>query len=182
MADINSNLPVNETSAGTPGSATPTVADQVAGTDGTNLRTISVDTAGKVNINTVAGTVTVQGPSGVAGTPSGGILTVQGVSGGQAVPTTTNRFSLTAASPAAATVGITSASALVTNASRKGLVIINVSINRVSLGIGVAAVLNSGITLLPGGVWNMDEYSFSTAAINAIASLAGSVISIQEFS
>ena len=42
------------------------------------------------------------------------------------------------------------------------------------------AVLNSGITLYQGGVWNMNEYSFCTAAINCIAGGAGSNLSLQE--
>lgn len=92
----------------------------------------------------------------------------------------TSRVTLTASSPTTATVGITSAQALAANTSRRGLIITNVSINKVSFGIGSAAVLNSGITLYPGGTFNMDDFSYSTGAINAIASLAGSVISIQE--
>jgi hypothetical protein len=53
MADINSNLPVFDTSDGTPGSAVPSFAQQVAGTDGTNLRTLAVDSTGKLNINSI---------------------------------------------------------------------------------------------------------------------------------
>lgn len=87
-----------------------------------------------------------------------------------------------AAAPATATVGITSAQALAANVNRKGLVLINLSANRISLGFGSAAVLNSGITLLPGGVYNMDGYLGSTAAVNAIASAASSVLAIQEYS
>lgn len=88
---------------------------------------------------------------------------------------------LTANSPATATVGVTSAQALAANSARKGLVIFNESANTVSIGIGATAVLSSGITLFPGGVWFMDEYTMTTAAINAIASAASSAISIQEF-
>lgn len=36
------------------------------------------------------GILTIQGPSGAAGTPSGGILTIQGVSGGTKIPSTTS--------------------------------------------------------------------------------------------
>ena len=68
------------------------------------------------------------------------------------------------------------------NANRKGLIIVNLSSNTISFGIGSnPAVLNSGITLTGlGSVWNMSEYDFNTSAINAIAS-ASSTISIQEF-
>lgn len=92
-------------------------------------------------------------------------------------------FGLTTPSaPAAATVGAASAQALAGNLNRKGLVIVNTSANTVSLGLGLAAVLNSGITLPTGAVWVMDEFTFTTAAIFAIASGASSNISIQEFS
>lgn len=97
-----------------------------------------------------------------------------------AIPTT-SKNAMTPSSPANVSVGITSASAVAANASRKGLVLTNVSINRISFGLGVAAVLNSGITLYPGGVWVMDEYTYNTGAINAIASLASSGLAVQEF-
>lgn len=91
------------------------------------------------------------------------------------------KIALTSSSPTAATVGITSASAVASNANRKGLVLTNTSANKISFGIGTAAVLNSGITLFPGGTWVMDEFNFTTGAINAIASVASSNLAIQEF-
>lgn len=88
----------------------------------------------------------------------------------------------TGSAPAFASVGVTSAQALAANANRKGLVLTNTSNKTISLGIGAnAAVLNSGITLFPGGVWVMDQYTFITAAINAIAGGVGSNLAIQEF-
>lgn len=90
---------------------------------------------------------------------------------------------LTALSPTTATVGITSGLVVASNASRKGLVIVNLSTNVISLGFGSsAAVLNSGITLTQyGSVFQESEYDYVTSAVNAISSLAGSVISIQEY-
>jgi uncharacterized membrane protein (DUF2068 family) len=88
---------------------------------------------------------------------------------------------LTATAPTAASVGVTSAQVVAVNAARKSLVITNLSTNLVSIGIGAAAVLNSGITLAPYGTWTMNEWTFSTAVINAIASGASSAIAIQEF-
>ena len=88
---------------------------------------------------------------------------------------------LTASSPASASVEISSASALSANSSRKGLVMINLSSSNISLGIGTTAVLNQGITLTPFGTWVMDQYTFTTAVINAIAGTAASTLSIQEF-
>lgn len=98
-------------------------------------------------------------------------------------PVTVSTVALTPASPTAASVGVTSASAVAANASRTGLVLINTSNNTISLGLGAAAVLSSGITLNPnGGTWEMDNFSFYRGAINAIASGASSNMAIQEFS
>lgn len=90
---------------------------------------------------------------------------------------------VTPASPSAASVGVASGSVLAANSNRKGLVLVNTSLNRISLGLGAAAVLDSGITLNPvGGTWVMDEYTFTTVEIFAIASGGGSNLAIQEFS
>lgn len=51
MSDTRSNLPVVDTSDGTPGSVAPSIAQQIAGTDGTNLRTIKTDTSGRVLVD-----------------------------------------------------------------------------------------------------------------------------------
>lgn len=90
---------------------------------------------------------------------------------------------LTPSAPTTATVGASSGLAVAANANRKGLAIVNLSNNIISLGFGSnPAVLNSGITLTQNGsVYEMSEYDYTTLAVNAIASLAGSVISIQEF-
>lgn len=88
---------------------------------------------------------------------------------------------LTPSSPTAATVGVTSAQAVASNSNRKGLILVNTSVNTISLGFGAAAVLNSGVTLFPGDSFSMDDYSFDTGAVNAIASAAASNLAIQEF-
>lgn len=143
MADIDANLPDRDAADGTTGSAVPALSSQVAGSDGTNLRTLRTDSSGNLFIS--------------------------------------GRVVLSPSSPTTATVGVTSSQIVAFNASRRGLIVINVSIHTISIGIGVVGVLNSGITLYPGGVWNMDDYSYTTGSINAIASVAGSVVSIQEF-
>lgn len=61
MADIDSQLPVKDTADGSTGSAVPTVAQLVAGSDGTNLRAISTDSAGKVNVTFSNVTLAVTG-------------------------------------------------------------------------------------------------------------------------
>jgi hypothetical protein len=79
---------------------------------------------------------------------------------------------LTASVPTFATVGTSSAQVVASNASRKGLIIVNLSSNTISFGIGSnPEVLNSVITLTGlGSVWNMSEYDYNVSAINAIAS------------
>ncbi len=92
------------------------------------------------------------------------------------------RAPLTASSPAAAAVGVASAQVVASNTSRTGLVLVNTSTAYISLGIGTAAVLYSGITLNPaGGTFEMDSFMFFTGAVTAIASAAASNLSIQEF-
>lgn len=88
---------------------------------------------------------------------------------------------LTGSAPAAATVGIASGTVLAANTSRKGAIFTNTSANTISFGLnGNAAVLNSGITLIPYGVWIMDQFTFTTGAITAIASAAASNLAVQE--
>jgi hypothetical protein len=138
------------------------IDDQAAAVRITNRRGLHV------NLRDVNGN-----PIGIGGTP---LHVAQ--SGTWSVNTKT---ALTATVPAAATVGVASAEARAANASRDGLIVTNTSANTISCAVGNTAVLNSGITLPPGATWSMDEYSFSTAAINCIASGAGSNLSIQEF-
>lgn len=92
-----------------------------------------------------------------------------------------SKTALTASSPTAATVGVASAQAVASNSSRKGLILVNTSANYISLGLGATAVLNSGITLAPYGTFVMDEFCFTTGAVNAIASAASSNLAIQEY-
>jgi hypothetical protein len=92
-----------------------------------------------------------------------------------------NKTALVGSAPATAVVDTSSAQAVGANGSRKGLVITNVSSNNVFFGVGATAELNSGIALGPFGTWEMDEHTFSTAAINAIASASASPIAIQEY-
>lgn len=61
-------LDVNLSSAGTVGSTAPTSANLYAGSDGANLRAVSVDSTGKLNTNVIP-------PSGTITTRSGTITT-----------------------------------------------------------------------------------------------------------
>lgn len=89
--------------------------------------------------------------------------------------------SATGNAPSSVVVGITSISVVSANALRKGLILTNTSNKTISLGLdGASAVLNTGITLSPNGVWVMDAYTFTTGEITAIASAASGNLAIQE--
>jgi hypothetical protein len=89
---------------------------------------------------------------------------------------------LTVLSPTSATVGMSSSQIVAANVSRKGLVLINCSANRISLAFGSSpAVLDAGITLYPTGVFEMDPHISTMGTVQAIASGVGSVLSIQEY-
>jgi hypothetical protein len=96
--------------------------------------------------------------------------------------TVSTKTDLTPSSPTSVSVGVASASAVAANATRKGLVLINLSSARISFGFGSTAVLDSGITLYPGDSYSMDEYSFDLGVVNAIASAAASSLAVQEYS
>lgn len=84
--------------------------------------------------------------------------------------------------PAAAVVGIVSAEVVAANASRKGLVLLNLSKKKISFGLeGTPAIFGSGITLLGGGAWTMDKGNFTVGAITAISDAVGQDLGIQEF-
>lgn len=90
---------------------------------------------------------------------------------------------LTARSFADSTVSVDAASetVLASNGSRKSLYITNTSSSaRVSLNVTDAAVLDQGITLMPGATWQMTDFDFTTAQINGIASAAATVVSVME--
>lgn len=100
---------------------------------------------------------------------------------GAAPAAISTKTALTASAPTSGSVGTSSASLVASNANRRGLVLTNRSNNEVSLGVGATAVAGSGIVLAPGAVWTMNEYTFTTAQINAIASAAASNVGVQEF-
>jgi hypothetical protein len=82
--------------------------------------------------------------------------------------------------PVSAPVTNVDTTVVAANASRKGLVVFNVGPVAVFFGMGVAAILNGGIALLPNGTWVMDPSTFFTGAIHAICSF-GSTLAIQEY-
>ena len=97
-----------------------------------------------------------------------------------AVQTVVQTMQGAALAPATASVNGASNQVVAANAGRKGLVVINVGSSSVFFGCGYPAALNSGITLTANGVWVMDAYTFTAAAIYAICS-GTSTLSIQEY-
>lgn len=85
--------------------------------------------------------------------------------------------------PIAVTVGTSSVQACAVNSGRKGMVITNASSGGqvISLAFGFPAIAGAGIVLQPGNWWWMDVKSFTTGAVNAIASAAGGSVAVQEF-
>lgn len=84
----------------------------------------------------------------------------------------------------AASVTVTAALTAVLNETpgRTGLRITNTNASeRVSLGLDADAVLDTGLTLMAGCTWNMDQFDFTTKRISAIASGGSVKLSIQEF-
>lgn len=104
-----------------------------------------------------------------------------GVGGGSVQPVST-KTPLTAASPTFATVTGTSAQVIASDTTRKSLVLINLSSDNISFGVNTPAVVGSGITITPNGVWESDEYSYVTGQIQAISSGTSSQLAIQSFS
>ena len=87
---------------------------------------------------------------------------------------------VTPLAPASAPVTNVDTTVIAANAARKGLVVFNVGPVAVFFGMGVAAILNGGIALLPNGTWVMDPSTFYAGAIHAICSF-GSTLAIQEY-
>lgn len=142
-----------------PRSTLPTV-DAADGTDGATAPAITMQIGGK--------------------DPNGALQSIAtDISGNVFV---NQKISSTAASPTAVSVSTSSIQIVAANTARKGLVITNVSNNRISIAIGVTAVLNQGITLYPGGIYVMDAFTYNLSAFNAVASAASSAVAIQEFS
>lgn len=129
----------------------------------------------------VSGTVGVSGSVAVTGPLTDSQLRASAVPVSGTVAT--SKTDLTPSAPAVASVGTGSAQAVAANANRKGLILRNVSSSgqRISLGFGATAVLDSGVTLYVGDSFCMGEYDFDVGAVNAIASAASGSLGVQEY-
>lgn len=103
------------------------------------------------------------------------------VDSGGNLATSAGNPTIVPASPATATAGSSSAIVVAANSNRTGLVITNLGTVNVFFGQGAAAVLNSGLALVPNGTWVMDRYTFYNGAIQAVCA-STSTLAIQEYS
>ena len=179
---MTASLPVVIASDQSAVTVTGTVTATTGGLTDVQLRATPVPVSGTLTVNTGLTDAQLRATP----VPVSGTLTVNtGLTDAQlratAVPVSMGVTDLTPSSPTAATVGVASAQAVAAAATRKGLVLTNTSNARISLGFGSAAVLDSGITLYPGGVFEMDSNTFDVGAVNAIASAAASNLAIQEY-
>jgi len=89
---------------------------------------------------------------------------------------------LTPKAPSFKSVGAASVEIVAANPARRSLVLVNESTVRVYLAFGAhAAVVGRGIVLMPnGGTWEMDPSTYTTLAVNGIASEAANV-GVQEY-
>jgi hypothetical protein len=117
-----------------------------------------------------------------SGTVTVGYVTDSNISG--LAPTTAATGASSGNAPTIVAINTTSTSVLAANPLRKGLNLVNMSYETISLAFGAnAAVLYSGINLGPGGTFWMDATDFTTAAVSAISTLTaeGGYLGVQEF-
>lgn len=194
LSELNSSLPTKIVGAASTGGETNFVnADSngslftlVKDTSGNGITSTSINSKQRFDVNSasdgVDGATAPFQTTQVGGKDASGNLQSMAVDSNGAISITAVA-SLAPSVGATITAGVTSGLLVSGNTARKGLIVTNLSANRVSLNLlNATAVLNAGITLLPGWVWYMDNYSFTINTINIIASGASSVVSVQEFS
>ena len=149
-------LNVTLSSATTIGATAPSYANLYGGSDGTNLRAISVDTSGRTvvtgSVSVASTTVTISAqPSGALTTRFGSVVTAN-------------------------TAGITTA---VTNTSRKYLLAQNISAGTVTIGIGFFPTTTQGIQLTAGAGLTFDSF-VPTGAVYWLGATTGAAYTILE--
>jgi len=149
-------LNVTLSSATTIGATAPSYGNLYGGSDGTNLRAISVDTSGRTvvtgSVSVASTTVTVSAlPSGALTTRFGSVVTAN-------------------------TAGITTA---VTNTSRKYLLAQNISTGTVTIGIGFSPTTTQGIQLTSGAGLTFDSF-VPTGAVYWLGATTGAAYTILE--
>ncbi|NBW20326.1 MAG: hypothetical protein EBR82_71400, partial [Caulobacteraceae bacterium] len=156
-------LNVTLSSATTVGATAPSYANLYGGSDGTNLRAISVDTSGRT---------VVTGSTSILGTPSVTMGAISGtVTANNPNGTLTTRFgSVTTANTAQITTAVT-------NTSRKYLLAQNISTATVTIGIGFSPTTTQGIQLTAGAGLTFDSF-VPTGAVYWLGATTGAAYTI----
>jgi hypothetical protein len=190
-------LNVTLSSATTVGATAPSYGNLYGGSDGTNLRAISVDTSGRTVVTgsvSVANTVPVSGtvtanisgtvPVSISSVTIGNTVTVAGTVTANVASTTvtisaqpsgalTTRFgSVTTANTAQITTAVT-------NTSRKYLLAQNISTGTVTIGIGFSPTTTQGIQLTAGAGLTFDSF-VPTGAVYWLGATTGAAYTILE--
>lgn len=129
-----------------------------------------------------AGTAVTYAEVGTAGSPSIDVLSVQGVSGGTSLPISGTAGSLTTRFGSVTTAGTAQISSAVTNASRRYLLIQNVttSSNVITVGIGFTPTTTQGIQLSAGAGITFESSYIPTGAVYILSSVTASPFTILE--
>lgn len=122
--------------------------------------------AGSVDVNPIVGQAGVDGGDGPVTAATQRIVLANDTPN-----IVTTRGTTTPGAPGTVTVTTSSATIVAANANRRGLLITNVGSGRVALSFNGAALLDRGIVLYPGGTFEMDEFTWMTGAVQAIASV-----------
>jgi hypothetical protein len=174
-------LNVTLSSATTIGATVPSYGNLYGGSDGTNLRAISVDTSGRTVVTgsvSVANTVPVSGTFWQATQPVSGTVTANIASttvtiSAQPSGALTTRFgSVTTANTAQITTAVT-------NTSRKYLLAQNISTATVTIGIGFSPTTTQGIQLTAGAGLTFDSF-VPTGAVWWLGATTGATWTILE--
>jgi hypothetical protein len=151
-------LNVTLSSAATPGSIVPSYANLYGGTDGTNLRAISVDTTGRT---VVTGTVSLASlPALVAGTAQIGSVTASLAISSTAI--TSGSFA-----------SLTSATLVPANTARKMATVYNLGSGQLFVNAGASCTTLGGGFMVALSSGDYFECDFTTTTLSALFATAG---------
>jgi len=201
-------LNVTLSSATTIGATAPSYGNLYGGSDGTNLRAISVDTSGRTVVTgsvSVANTVPVSGtfwqatqpvsgtvtanisgtvPVSISSVTIGNTVTVAGTVTANVASTTVTisaqpSGALTTRFGSVTTANTSQITTAVTNTSRKYLLAQNISTGTVTIGIGFSPTTTQGIQLTAGAGLTFDSF-VPTGAVYWLGATTGATWTILE--
>jgi hypothetical protein len=156
---ITGSITASNASVGLTGSASPTSASLSGGTDGTNLRALSVTTAGILN---------TQGPGTAGSVYTTGVMTIQGTTTGTPIPIT---GSISATNPSVGTTGsaVPASATMIAGTNGTNLTTITATTAGTSISTGVLTIQGnaSGVPIPITG-----SITATNAAVGVIGSAA----------